>query len=74
MKEIPPLRAHDYYGRDPKLRVRDDERLRMVKAALQSHRRPTPKPPIGLPRETPALSPECDDYVPFRDEAGGIYT
>lgn len=42
-------------------------KLRMAKAAIR-------KAPIGLPPETRASSPARDDYVPYRDEAGGIYT
>lgn len=83
MAPIPPLRAHDYYGRDPK--------LRMAKAALQPHRRRVrvqpPSLPIGGPlavdppaqphvqpgpRAETSSSSLLDIYTPWRDEANGI--
>jgi hypothetical protein len=56
----PPLRAKHYRPRDrPPLVVRPAEpKFRMAKAV---HPRPIP-------------APDVDDYVPWRDEAHGIYT
>lgn len=60
---IPPLRAHDYDRRD----LKRAPKLTMAKATLR------PKPPIGVPRTTPAPSPQHEAYCPWRDEADGIH-
>jgi hypothetical protein len=64
MTDIPPLRAHDYYGRDPKLRMAkadlDSESRRRVRSTRQSHRPST--------RAPEASSSSLETYVPWRDE------
>lgn len=81
---LPPLRAHDYYGRDSK--------LRMAKAELQHRRRlpgaacgPTQVRSVAVdphagstgkpgPRAVKSSSSSSfDDYTPWRDEADGLH-
>jgi len=55
---VPPLLRAKHW------RPRDtSQHFRMAKAG--------PRPPVSI--DTPP-APELDDYVPFRDEAGGAYT
>jgi hypothetical protein len=68
---LPPLRAKDYRPRATAQHFRPAEPLRMAKATVPPAR-VQQKAPIGLPA-TPASALD-DDYVPFRDEADGIYT
>lgn len=65
---IPPLRAHDYAGRDWNVRrTPNAPKLRMAKAA---NRPPTPG---SHPPKTPAPSLALDVYCPWRDESDGIH-
>jgi hypothetical protein len=57
---VPPLRAKAYRPRT--------EPLRMAKATLPAKR------PTAVSIDTAAAAPQLDDYVPFRDEADGVYT
>lgn len=52
----------------PPLRAKDYPRLRLRPAKVVLR---VPRPPIGRP--APPASDPHDDYVPWRDEAGGIH-